>query len=234
MLVAALDNPVLVEAAGWETYLRPMSSQKNNLAAKLIEEWTLPPAATLGSSVRAKGILLEIRARLPLAMKRSLDIRGGVLALSMPENADDDFRSASAIVSSTLEGIETLPVIPREIEDILAISTTERHRWLKDGRLQSAGTRTVKLRGRAKKITFHVFDPRRVEDVLDRDLVAAWREEDAARAAENRRRAAWKAKLTRSQKSGGKASPESDSSRDEISSPKLLGWEEFERDGLLR
>jgi hypothetical protein len=211
-----------------------MSPQKNNLAAKLIEEWTLPPAATLGSSVRARGILLEIRARLPLAMKKSLDIKGGVLALSMPEDADDDFRSASAIVSSTLDGIETLPVIPREIEDILAISTTERHRWLKDGRLQSAGTRTVKLRGRAKKITFHVFAPLGVEDVLDRDLVAAWREEDAATAAENRRRAAWKAKLTRSQKSGGKAPPESNSSRDEVSSPKLLGWEEFERDGLLR
>jgi hypothetical protein len=234
MLVAASANPLLVEAAGWQTYLRRMSSQKNNLPAKLIEVWTLPPAATLGSSVRAKGILLEIRACLPLAMKKSLDIKGGVLVLSMPENADDDFRSASAIVSSTLEGIETLPVIPREIEDILAISTTERHRWLKDGRLQSAGTRTVKLRGRAKKITFHVFDPRRVEDALDRDLVAAWREEDAATAAENRRRAAWKAKLTRSQRSGGKAPPESDSSGDEVSSPKLLGWEEFERDGLLR
>jgi hypothetical protein len=34
-------------------------------------------------------------------------------------------------------------------------------------------TRTVKL------ITFHVFDPRVVEDILDRDLVTIWREEDA-------------------------------------------------------
>jgi hypothetical protein len=41
-------------------------------------------------------------------------------------------------------------------------------------------------------------------------------------------------KLTRSQKSGGKAPPESDSSRDEVSRPKLRGWEGFERDGLLR
>jgi hypothetical protein len=97
-----------------------------------------------------------------------------------------------------------------------------------------AGTRTVKLRGRAKKITFHVFDPRRVEDALDQDLVAAWREEDAATAARIGGGPAWKAKLARSQKSGGKATPESDSSRDEVSSPKLLGWEEFERDGLLR
>lgn len=206
-------------------------SPGKDIVAKL-EEWTLPPAATLGSSVRAKGILLEIRARLPLALKRSLDIRGGVLVLSIPESAGDDFQSASAIVSRTLEGIENLPVIPREIEDILAISTTERHRWLKDGRLQSAGTRTVKLRGRAKKITFHVFDPRHVEDLLDRDLIAVWREDDAERAVENRRRAA--EKRVRAQKSSNKAAAATSDSPEDASRPKLKGWDEFERTGLLR
>ena len=181
--------------------------RKTDVAAKFVEEWTLPPSATLGSSVRAKGILLEVRAHLPSAAKKLLGIEAGMLALRMPEGADDDFRTASAIVSNTLEGIENLPVIPREVEDILTISATERHRWLKDGRLQSAGTRTVKLRGRARKITFHVFDPRHIEDVLDRDLVTVWREEDAMTAAENRRRAAGKAALTRAQKSGRKAAP---------------------------
>ena len=73
-------------------------SPRKDIVAKL-QEWTLPPTATLGSSVRAKGLLLEIRARLPLAVKRSLDIKGGVLALSMPESADVDFQSALAIVS---------------------------------------------------------------------------------------------------------------------------------------
>ena len=127
-----------------------------------------------------------------------------------------------------------MPVIPREIEDILAISTTERHRWLKDGRLPSAGTRTVKLRGRAKKITFHVFDPRRVEEVLDQDLVSQWREDDAVTAAENRRRAAWKAKLTRSQKNADQNSADDNSRTKKGSGPQLLGWAEFERDGPLR
>ncbi|UXN76204.1 hypothetical protein N8D56_27050 (plasmid) [Devosia sp. A8/3-2] len=202
------------------------------LDPKLIKEWTLPAAATLGSSVRAKGILLEIRARLASAVKRSLDIEAGVLALRMSEGSDDEFLTASVIVSRTLEDIESRPVIPREIEDILAITTTERHRWLKDGRLPSAGTRTVKLRGRAKKITFHVFDPRKVEDILDRDPVAAWREEDAETAAENRRRAARKAKLTRSQTGGETAEP--NRNRDTAEGPKLLGWEEFERNGPLR
>ncbi|HEY4201310.1 MAG TPA: hypothetical protein VGM83_12175 [Devosiaceae bacterium] len=198
----------------------------------LSQEWTLSSDATLGSSVRARGILLEIRARLPAAAKKAVVLEAVAVALRMPEGSDDAFRAAAAVVSKTLAGIDSLPVIPREIEDILTISTTERHRWLKDGRLPSAGTRTVKLRGRAKKVTFHVFDPRQVEDILDRDLVAAWREEDAATAAENRRRAAWKAKLKRSQKPGGKIP--SDDDDPEGSRPKLLGWEEFERNGPLR
>jgi hypothetical protein len=209
-----------------------MAKPKTNDDAELIKEWSLSPAATLGSSVRAKGILLEIRARLALAARKSLDIEAGVLTLAMAETAKGEFRAASALVSNALEGIESLPVIPREIQDILTISTTERHRWLNDGRLPSAGTRTVKLRGRARKITFHVFDPRVVEDILDRDLVTVWREEDAEAAAENRRRAALKAKLTRSLRSSKK--PSTEGSSDDASRPKLSGWEEFGRDGLLR
>jgi hypothetical protein len=207
------------------------SRRKKDIAAKF-KEWTLPPAATLGSSVRAKGIFLEVRSHLPTAAKKLLTIEAGMLALRMSEGADDDFCAALAIMSNTLKGIEDLPVIPREVEDILAISATERHRWLKDGRLQSAGTRTVKLRGRARKITFHVFHPRHIEDVLDRDLVTVWREEDAMTVADNRRRAAGKAALTRAKNSGRKAAPADP--RDELSRQKPHGWEEFESDGLLR
>ena len=125
-------------------------------------------------------------------------------------------------------------MIPREIQDILSISTTERHRWLKDGRLQSAGTRTVKLRGRAKKITFHVFDPRRVEEVLNEDLVSAWREDDAIAKAENRRQAAWNRKLVREKKTAARATPVAEGSSEDRSRHQLKGWAEFERTGLLR
>jgi hypothetical protein len=174
--------------------------------------------------VRAKGILLEIRARLPSPLRKLLDVEGGVLTLAMPEADKIGFRSAAAIVSSAMENIESLPVIPREIQDILTISTTERHRWLKDGRLPSAGTRTVKLRGRARQITFHVFDPDIVRDLLDRDVVSEWREQDVIAAAENRQRAAWKAKATRAAK---KSPVKTDDTG-------LAAWEEFAREGFLR
>ncbi|AZO09502.1 MULTISPECIES: hypothetical protein [unclassified Mesorhizobium] len=200
---------------------------------KLVAEWPLSPAATLGSSVRARGIFLEMRTRLPTALKKLLHIESRVLTLRLPEGSDADVEAASAIISEAMTGIEDLPVIPREVEDILTISTSERQRWLKDGRLRSAGTRTVKLRGRARKITFHVFDPRQIEDVLDRDLVTVWREEDAATATENRRRAAAKAVLRRAQKSR-RVAVDLSNSDDDASHSKLRGWEDFESEGLLR
>jgi hypothetical protein len=200
---------------------------------ELVKTWVLPPAATLGSSVRAKGILLELRARLPVASKKSLDIDGGELTLSMPASAKLEFHAAASIVADAINGIECLPVIPREIQDILTIKASERHRWLADGRLPSAGTRTVRLNGRARRITFHVFDPRLVEDILDRGAVDEWREADAIAAAENRRKAAYKAKLTRSLKKAGRTSKTTERHPDDPAT-KLQGWAEFDVEGFLR
>ena len=191
----------------------------------LVHTWTLPFAATLGSGVRAVGIYLEVRAGLPVTARKSLTIKTRELTLRLPQDATGEFTALIERITVALEGIESLPLLPREIEDILGIKTSERHRWLKDGRLPSAGTRTVSLRGRARKITFHVFDPRLVEDIVDRGLVDTWREEDALVAAENRRRAAWKTRLKRTSKEPSVQHPDH---------PNLQGWAEFEREGLLR
>ena len=208
--------------------------RKTSKPTKIIREWPLPPSSTLGSSVRTKGILLEVRARLAGSDKKLVDVDVGSLVLRVPEGSYDSYDEVANVVSATLQDVEALPVIPREVEDILTITSGERHRWLKDGRLQSAGTRTVKLRGRARKITFHVFDPRHIEDVLDRDLPSVWREADAIAAAENRRRAAGKAALTRAGKRQRTIPEGVDSANEATPKPKLKGWEDFDLDGLLR
>lgn len=199
---------------------------------ELMREWQLPTAATLGSAVRVKGILQEIRSRLPSTVKKSLDMQGTALILVMPESSKTAFRATSAAISGALQNIADLPIIPREIQEILTITATERKRWLEDGRLPSAGTRTIRLQGRARRITFHVFDPRVVEDLLDRGTVDEWREEDAAAKAENRRRAAYQAKLTRSLKKSAKTKRAK--STEEETANGLSGWDEFGADGLLR
>lgn len=193
-----------------------------------IAEWPLPTAATLGSAVRTKGIMLEMRAKLPSTLRKFLDVRPGTLILGMPEGTQKEFVRASDTIERNLAGIENLAVIPREIQDILTITTTERHRWLKDGRLPSAGTRTVKLRGRARQITFHVFDPKVVEEILNDDRMSGWREQDAITAAENRREAAWKRRVARQEKANPDLAPK------DPKASKLTGWAEFEREGLLR
>lgn len=210
------------------------SRSKAQAPGRLVKQWKLAPAATLGSSVRSRGILLEARARLPFAVRKLLDIDAGSLVLLVPEDDHDEHSDVVEAVSATMRRIEDLPVIPREVEDILSITSTERHRWLKDGRLQSVGTRTVKLRGRARQITFHVFDPRHIEDLLDRDMPSLWREEDARATAENRRRAAGKAALARAGKLARKSASAPEGQAPKKGSSSLKGWEEFDLDGLLR
>jgi hypothetical protein len=205
------------------------TTPKNIDVAELVRTWSLPWEVTLGSSVRAVGVFLEVRAGLPASARKALTIKSRELTLRTAAAGADNFYALSAHIVKSLEGIENLPIIPREIEDILGITSTERRRWLADGRLPSAGTRTVNLRGRARKITFHVFDPRLVEDVLDRGLVETWREEDALAAAERRRSAVWKRKLLR--ESDGVTIRKSDADGDAAS---LIGWTAFERQGLLR
>jgi len=195
---------------------------------ELSKTWLLPYAARMGSSVRSKGLFMEVRERLPKGLQKSLTVNSGELTLRMPGGDSKAFSEASMIISKALDGIERRPVIPREIEDILGISTTERRRWLADGRLPSAGTRTIKLRGRGT-ITFHVFDPDMVRKVLDQDVIHFWREQDAETKAERRRVAAWGAKSKTS--SGQPRSPSA--VHDDPERFKLRGWADFEKDGPL-
>jgi hypothetical protein len=120
---------------------------------ELLRTWKLSPAATFGSAVRAKGILQEIQARLASIANKAVKLDGSDVVLALPVNEEAAFAASLAVINSGIDEAETLPVIPREIQDILTMKATERHRWLADGRLPSAGTRTVRLNGRARQIT---------------------------------------------------------------------------------
>jgi len=184
----------------------------------------------MGSSVRSKGLYMQVRSSLPKSIQKCLTVSDGELTLRMPVEAGE-FAAASSIVSRALLDIESRPVIPREIEDILGITSTERRRWLEDGRLPSAGVRTVKLRGRGT-ITFHVFDPAFVANALQNELVVEWRELDAAAAAERRVKSSWKARKKRTQEPTGVSSARSGNEASDDEGPNLIGWEEFAKTGL--
>ncbi|MCQ4632469.1 hypothetical protein GB927_020655 [Shinella sp. CPCC 100929] len=201
-------------------------SEKNDV--ELMRRWTLTPDATMGSSVRAKGILQEVQARLPAISKKAISLEGVDLVLAMPTDERFAFNAAVSVVTQTLDDAPFLPVIPREIQDILGMKTSERHRWLADGRLPSAGTRTVRLAGRARQITFHVFEPSVVDELLNRGAVDEWRVEDAEARAE-KRNATYLARPSKKSKRSKKA----DNGTGDPASG-LPGWEDFDADGLLR
>ncbi|WP_061936989.1 hypothetical protein [Aureimonas sp. AU22] len=200
----------------------------------LFAEWPFPRAAALGSRVRAEGIVREIKGRLAFPDRKHLLVQDEIIRLTFEAGEEQRIAAASRIVQEVLDGIGALPVLPREVDDILTILPRERLKWTKDGRLRSVGTRTVKLRGRAKAVTFHVFDPRHIEDVLDRDLASIWRAEDAEAAAENRRRAAGKAAMTRGSKPPRKRGAATERSGPLGPKPSLREWEAFDAEGLLR
>ena len=176
-----------------------------------------------------KGIERELRRRLPWTMRKHLTVEVGLVIFADPSAAD--FEAIASRIGEALESITDLPMLPSEIEDVLGISSRERHKWLEDGRLQSVGTRTVKLRGRSRAVTFHVFDPRHIETILDGDIATIWRQEDAIKSAENRRRAAAKAALARKAAASASA-PRRDAAEETPTG--LAGWEEFAAEGLLR
>ncbi|WP_279480440.1 hypothetical protein [Aureimonas sp. SK2] len=208
--------------------------QPSDAGATLLAEWPFPTAAALGSRVRALGIEREILGRLAFPDRKHLTVADGRIRLTFAAGQEQRLGEASRVVQTALDEIDTLPVLPREVDDILTILPRERLKWTRDGRLRSAGTRTVKLRGRAKAVTFHVFDPRQIEDVLDRDLASLWRAEDAEAAAENRRRAAGKAALSRGAKTERGTKPAKRRGEKREADPALREWETFDAEGFLR
>jgi hypothetical protein len=76
--------------------------EKNDI--ELIRTWTLSAAVTMGSSVRAKGLLQEIQARLPASSKKAISLEGVDLVLAMPANEKPAFNAAVSVVSKAVEG----------------------------------------------------------------------------------------------------------------------------------
>lgn len=108
--------------------------------------------------------------------------------MRVPADQAARFIEAVAIIADVLSAIDALPVLPGEVEDILAITPRERRRWTREGRLIIAGTRTIRFCGKGKLVTFDVFDPCHIEDFLDRGLADLWRDEDRMAAAGFQRR----------------------------------------------
>ncbi|MDE1995067.1 MAG: hypothetical protein KGI75_21375, partial [Rhizobiaceae bacterium] len=88
--------PSAVDAWHLQTHVALMPKNEKH-DVELLKTWTLTTSATMGSSVRAKGILQEMQARLPAALKKSLLLDGSDIILAMPASDKTAFNAAAAI-----------------------------------------------------------------------------------------------------------------------------------------
>jgi hypothetical protein len=80
-------------------------------------------------------------------------------------------------VAEVLAEIASRPLTPRLLVTALNITTKERLRWTKDGRLPRSGAVLVK---RAHVVAVPTYAVSLVEELIARpDIIAAWRDQDA-------------------------------------------------------
>jgi hypothetical protein len=91
---------------------------------------------------------------------------------------------------------QELAVEPWELETLLGCSTTERKRWVADGKLTPLTTRSVFKSGR--ELVYPVFDRRSIQSLTQEDI-DGWRAEHTALVAMRRKTGAQKASSRRAQ-----------------------------------
>lgn len=74
---------------------------------------------------------------------------------------------------TTVEEIRTRPFTPATVQDALGISSRERIRWTRDGKLRSVGTKMIKDRGRFSLTLYSVEDVARL--LMSPEILASWR-----------------------------------------------------------
>jgi hypothetical protein len=91
-----------------------------------------------------------------------------------------------AKIDLMLDRYASEPLTHRMVEEILGITSAERGRWTKDGRLPKSGMASF---GRGPQ-SFYLYThpPKQIRQLANRpDIIARWRKEDAARLPELQR-----------------------------------------------
>ncbi len=161
----------------------------------------MPDRARVAHCVRLRcndqGCIVSIDpdVRMPLGLRVHSGERDAVVRLLMKRSAgtflkaslscvfDPALRRSAEVLADDIRErlfrIAQKPVSQRQVENILGITSRERIRWGKDGRLLLSGTSTIK-RG-AAEISLWTYPCNAIERLADNPAtVRQWREEDAA------------------------------------------------------
>lgn len=145
-----------------------------------IVKFSPSPALTTGSEERATEAMRLVRKSLRKA-KCGVDHQFDHIQITQNGLPSDEFGEICSAVERKLEKLRLKPLSSRAVEEILSISSGERRRWSKDGRLPHVGNALIKL-GK-KQLSLFLYSPVDVQVILrNPDTVLRWRQEDIAHA----------------------------------------------------
>ena len=99
-------------------------------------------------------------------------------AVLFPEGEEETAQELVRSVNEVLTKIAHKPISQRRVESLLGITSAERRRWSKDGRLKPSGSAQIR---RGSLISLPAYSPVMIEQLLKAPaILAAWRAFDAS------------------------------------------------------
>jgi hypothetical protein len=138
-----------------------------------------PTALTLGSALRGRDICNRVKTKLKQARPIMRSSDGEPIAARFDLEALDKLTSIVPVIDVMLDGFSKERLTPRMVEEILGISSVERRRWTKDGRLPKSGMASFR-RGQ-QSFYLYLHPPDKIARLAANPaIIAQWRDEDAA------------------------------------------------------
>jgi hypothetical protein len=140
--------------------------------------YDFPTSITLRSPTREKELRRRLRTRLRRWRPAAKSTDGAIVtaAFEDPQHA----KAAIDDIERMLDAFAQERLTPQMVEEILGITSAERVRWNKDGRLPKSGTGSFR-KGR-QVFVFYLHPPAEIAKLAaDPTIISRWREADAER-----------------------------------------------------
>jgi hypothetical protein len=130
---------------------------------------------TCNSPTRLRGILKRVKRVVKKQRLRSA-IEAAEVRVEVPDVPHEYLRDVITDITKLIESIERLSLTPKEVEEALNITSRERIRWTKAGRLPRAEQRSFK---KGQEIFYQCYSPAGVAHLAMRpEAISEWRRSD--------------------------------------------------------
>ena len=130
---------------------------------------------TCKSPTRLRGILKRVK-RIVKKQRLSSAIEAAELRVALPDVPHEYLRNVIGDIAAVIEFIERLSLTPKEVEEALSITSRERIKWTKAGRLPRAEQRSFK---KGQEIFYQCYSPLGIARLAMRpEDISEWRRSD--------------------------------------------------------